>query len=128
MNFKTAGTRKEHFNSAHRLHNPMWFNEKNKDIFGKCNNPNYHGHNYDLEVTVVGYVDEVTGHLIDTKYFTNLIKDNVLEKFDLKNFIKPIDGVVEMEGIIDYKVPFRFLGRLSSPNFGKTKAYINFQL
>jgi len=91
MNFKTAVTRKEHFNSAHRLHNTKWSDEKNKDIFGKCNNPNYHGHNYDLEVTVIGYVDEETGYVIDTKYLSDLIKDNVLEKFDHKNLNLDVD-------------------------------------
>ena len=91
MNFKTAVTRKEHFNSAHRLHNPMWSDEKNIEIFGKCNNPNYHGHNYDLEVSVIGYVDEETGYVIDTKYLSDLIKDNVLEKFDHKNLNLDVD-------------------------------------
>ena len=91
MNFKTAVTRKEHFNAAHRLHNPKWSDEKNIDIFGKCNNPNYHGHNYDLDVTVIGYVDEETGYVIDTKYLSNLIKDNVLEKFDHKNLNLDVD-------------------------------------
>ncbi|WP_090122821.1 6-pyruvoyl trahydropterin synthase family protein [Lutibacter oricola] len=82
---KVAITRKEHFNSAHRLHNPKWSNEKNKEIFGKCNNVNYHGHNYDLEVKVIGYVDEETGYVIDTKYLSEIIKSKVLEKFDHKN-------------------------------------------
>ena len=91
MNFKTAVTRKEHFNASHRLHNPKWSDEKNIDIFGKCNNPNYHGHNYDLDVTVIGYVDEETGYVIDTKYLSNLIKDNVLEKFDHKNLNLDVD-------------------------------------
>jgi 6-pyruvoyltetrahydropterin/6-carboxytetrahydropterin synthase len=85
MNFKTAVTRKEHFNSAHRLHNPNWSQGKNIDIFGKCNNPNYHGHNYELEVTVIGFVDKETGYVIDTKYLSDLIEENVLEKFDHKN-------------------------------------------
>jgi 6-pyruvoyltetrahydropterin/6-carboxytetrahydropterin synthase len=85
MNFKAAVTRKEHFNSAHRLHNALWSDQKNKEIFGKCNNPNFHGHNYDLEVTVIGFVDEATGYVIDTKYLSDLIKKNVLDKFDHKN-------------------------------------------
>lgn len=85
MNFKVAVTRKEHFNSAHRLHNLMWSDEKNKNIFGKCNNPNFHGHNYELEVTVVGSIDKDTGYVIDTKYLSDLIQNHVLEKFDHKN-------------------------------------------
>lgn len=60
MNFKAAIVRREHFNSAHRLHNSMWFNEKNIAVFGKCNNPNYHGHNYELEVKVIGTVNKDT--------------------------------------------------------------------
>lgn len=82
MNFKTVVTRKEHFNSAHRLYNPMWPEENNKNIFGKCNNPNYHGHDYEIEVTVIGFINIETGYVIDTKYLSDLINKNVLEKFD----------------------------------------------
>jgi len=85
MNFKTAITRKEHFNSAHRLHNASWSDEKNIEIFGKCNNPNYHGHNYELEVTIIGFIEENTGYVMDTKYLSDLIKKYVLDKFDHKN-------------------------------------------
>ena len=82
---KIAVTRKEHFNAAHRLHNPNWSKEKNSSFYGKCNNPNYHGHNYNLEVTVIGEVDQESGYLIDMKTLSNLIKAEVLEKFDHKN-------------------------------------------
>jgi 6-pyruvoyltetrahydropterin/6-carboxytetrahydropterin synthase len=82
---KVAVFRKEHFNAAHRLNNPNWSAEKNSEIFGKCNNPNYHGHNYDLTVKVVGYPDEETGYVIDTKVLSNLIKEQVLNRFDHKN-------------------------------------------
>ena len=82
---KVAVYRKEHFNAAHRLHNPAWDEEKNDAVFGKCNNPNYHGHNYDLIVKVVGEVDPQTGYLIDLKMLSDLIKENVLERFDHKN-------------------------------------------
>lgn len=85
MNFKTAVTRREHFNAAHRLHNINWSDEQNKDVFGKCNNPNFHGHNYELEVKVIGFISEDTGYVIDTKMLSDLIKINVLEKFDHKN-------------------------------------------
>lgn len=85
MNFKTAITRKEHFNSAHRLHNASWSDEKNIAIFGKCNNPNYHGHNYELEVTIIGFIEEATGYVMDTKYLSDLIKKYILDKFDHKN-------------------------------------------
>ena len=85
MSNKIAVFRKEHFNAAHRLHNPAWNEEKNDEVFGKCNNPNYHGHNYNLIVKVVGEVDPQTGYLIDLKMLSDLIKQNVLEKFDHKN-------------------------------------------
>lgn len=82
---KTSVIRKEHFNSAHRLHNPNWSDEKNLSFYGKCNNPNFHGHNYDLEVTVTGTTDEESGYLIDMKKLSNLIKKEVLDCFDHKN-------------------------------------------
>lgn len=85
MNFRTAISRREHFNSAHRLHNSNWSDEKNLKVFGKCNNPNYHGHNYELEVKVIGTVNEDTGYVIDTKQLSDLIKGHVLDKFDHKN-------------------------------------------
>lgn len=77
--------RKEHFNAAHRLHNPLWDDSTNADIFGKCNNANYHGHNYELIVKLTGEVDAATGYVFDMKLLSDLIKDNVLERFDHKN-------------------------------------------
>ena len=77
--------RKEHFNAAHRLNNPNWSAEKNKEIFGKCNNPFYHGHNYELIVELSGKVDPETGYLFDMKVLSDLIKENVLDAFDHKN-------------------------------------------
>ena len=85
MGNKVAVYRKEHFNAAHRLHNPAWSEEKNFRVFGKCNNPNYHGHNYDLIVKIIGEVDQQTGYLIDLKMLSDLIKKNVFDKFDHKN-------------------------------------------
>lgn len=82
---KTAIIRCEHFNAAHRLHNSSWSDDKNREIFGKCNNPNYHGHNYDLEVKIIGYCDPETGYVIDTKILSDLIKEKVLNRFDHKN-------------------------------------------
>jgi 6-pyruvoyltetrahydropterin/6-carboxytetrahydropterin synthase len=78
-------TRKAHFNAAHRLNNPNWDNEKNREVFGLCNLPNYHGHNYDLEVTVTGEINPDTGFVIDLKYLKDLIRDNVEKRFDHKN-------------------------------------------
>ena len=82
---KITVVRAEHFNAAHRLHNDNWSDEKNKAFFGKCNNPNYHGHNYDLEVMVTGEIDTESGYLIDMKDLSDLIKKEVLEPFDHKN-------------------------------------------
>ena len=82
---KATVYRKEHFNAAHRLHNPNWTDEKNKQVFGKCNNPNYHGHNYDLIVKITGEIDEETGYVFDTKILSDLIKENIIEKFEHKN-------------------------------------------
>ena len=74
-----------HFNAAHRLHNPDWDIEKNKAVFGKCNNPSYHGHNYELIVKVYGEIDPVTGFVIDMKVLKDIINEFVLEKLDHKN-------------------------------------------
>ncbi len=77
--------RKEHFNAAHRLHNPEWTEEENSRVFGKCNNPNYHGHNYDLIVGLIGEVDAKTGYVFDLKILSDIIKAQVLDKFDHQN-------------------------------------------
>ena len=82
---KITVVRAEHFNAAHRLHNDNWSDEKNKAFFGKCNNPNYHGHNYDLEVMVTGEINPDSGYLMDMKVLSDLIKKEVLEPFDHKN-------------------------------------------
>jgi 6-pyruvoyltetrahydropterin/6-carboxytetrahydropterin synthase len=82
---KVAVFRKEHFNAAHRLHNPSWSEERNDAVFGLCNNPNYHGHNYDLVVKVVGEPDPATGYVIDLKILSDLVKEEVMDRFDHKN-------------------------------------------
>lgn len=82
---KISAFRRAHFNAAHRLHNPNWSDEKNKEIFGLCNNPLFHGHNYELEVKVTGEVDAETGYLIDLKYLSDLIKEEVELRLDHKN-------------------------------------------
>ena len=82
---KTAIIRKAHFNAAHRLHNPQWSEEKNREIFGKCNNPNFHGHNYVLEVKIIGEIDPETGYVMDIKELKEIINDEVTEKYDHKN-------------------------------------------
>ncbi len=77
--------RKEHFNAAHRLNNPKWDNEKNNAVFGLCNNPNFHGHNYDLVVKVTGKVDPETGYVVDMKILSDIIKAEILNRYDHKN-------------------------------------------
>ena len=88
---KIAIYRKEHFNAAHRLHNPQWSAEKNDAVFGKCNNPSYHGHNYDLEVKLTGPIDPETGYVYDMKLLKDVIKENVTKKFDHKNLNLDVD-------------------------------------
>lgn len=78
-------SRKAHFNAAHRLYNSHWSFEKNEDTFGKCNNPKFHGHNYDLIVSVTGEIDAETGYVMDMKVLKDLIKVHVEEAMDHKN-------------------------------------------
>jgi len=82
---KVTVHRKAHFNAAHRLFNPNWDAAKNKDVFGKCSNPNYHGHNYELIVAVTGEVDPETGFVMDMKILRKLISSKIEEKLDHKN-------------------------------------------
>ena len=82
---RVSVVRKEHFNAAHRLYNPNWSDEKNDLVFGKCNNPNFHGHNYNLFVKVTGEVDPDTGYVYDMKELSDTIKEHVLDRFDHKN-------------------------------------------
>ena len=77
--------RKAHFNAAHRLYRSEWSDEKNLAVFGKCSNPNFHGHNYDLTVSVTGEVDPLTGFVMDMKVLRNLIKTEIEDAFDHKN-------------------------------------------
>ncbi|MBS1735909.1 MAG: 6-carboxytetrahydropterin synthase [Bacteroidetes bacterium] len=84
-------TRIEHFNAAHKLFNPEWDKEKNEMIFGKCANENWHGHNYELQVTIKGEVNEGTGFLFDVKQLSLLIKEYVLEEIDHKNLNLEVD-------------------------------------
>ena len=78
-------TRKSHFNAAHRLNNPKWSEEKNEEFFGLCNNKNYHGHNYELDVTVSGEIDEESGYLVDMKELSDIIESEIESRFDHKN-------------------------------------------
>ncbi|MFT3950314.1 MAG: 6-carboxytetrahydropterin synthase [Agriterribacter sp.] len=85
MSNKVAVYRRERFNAAHRLSNPAWDDETNFKVFGKCSNPHYHGHNYELEVKVVGEPAPETGFVIDLKLLSDIIKEEVVERFDHKN-------------------------------------------
>ena len=84
-------TRRERFNSAHKLYNENWSDQKNKEVFGKCANANWHGHNYDLFVTVKGEINKETGFIIDLKWLSDLLKEKVVEVLDHKNLNLDVD-------------------------------------
>ncbi len=84
-------TRREHFNAAHKLYNPTWTAEKNQEIFGKCSNPNWHGHNYNLFVTVKGEVNPDTGYSVNLKELSTLIRIYITDKLDHKNLNMDVD-------------------------------------
>lgn len=107
---KVAVYRKEHFNAAHRLYNPSWDNAKNDEVFGKCNNPNFHGHNYELIIKLVGEPNPETGYVIDLKVLSDIIRQKVIEKFDHKNLnedceaFKNLNPTAENIAIVIYKI------------------------
>jgi 6-pyruvoyltetrahydropterin/6-carboxytetrahydropterin synthase len=84
-------TRVEHFNAAHKLYNPAWSREQNETAFGKCANENWHGHNYELYVTIKGEADPDTGFLFDVKKLSEIIKEHVIDKLDHKNLNMDVD-------------------------------------
>lgn len=84
-------TRKERFNAAHKLFRPEWSDEKNREVFGKCSNPNWHGHNYELFVTVKGDINPETGFVIDLKFLSHLIRERITEKLDHRNINLEVD-------------------------------------
>jgi len=110
MSNKVAVYRKEHFNAAHRLHNTKFSEEKNDAVFGKCNNPNFHGHNYELIVKIIGEPDAETGYVIDLKLLSDLIKEKVLKRFDHKNLnldveeFKTLNPTAENIAIVIYNI------------------------
>lgn len=110
MSNKVAVYRKEHFNAAHRLHNPAFSEEKNDAVFGKCNNPHFHGHNYELIVKIIGEPDAETGYVIDLKLLSDLIKEKVLKRFDHKNLnldveeFKALNPTAENIAIVIYNI------------------------
>jgi 6-pyruvoyltetrahydropterin/6-carboxytetrahydropterin synthase len=107
---KVKISRREHFNAAHRLYNQTWSEEKNEKVFGKCNNPNYHGHNYELVVSLIGEPEKETGYVYDMKVLSDIIKQNVLIKFDHKNlnldceYFKDLNPTAENIAIIIWNI------------------------
>jgi 6-pyruvoyltetrahydropterin/6-carboxytetrahydropterin synthase len=116
LNIKTANVtnkrvavfRKEHFNAAHRIFNPAWDDGKNAEVFGKCSNPNYHGHNYELIVKITGETDPETGYVMDMKVLSRITREEVLERFDHKNlnldtvYFKDLNPTAEHIAIVIY--------------------------
>lgn len=107
---KVAVYRKEHFNAAHRLHNDKFDEATNDKIFGKCNNPHFHGHNYELIVKITGIPDADTGYVIDLKLLSDIIKEKVLKRFDHKNLnldvpeFKNLNPTAENIAIVIYEI------------------------
>ena len=93
---QVAVFRKEHFNSAHRLFNRNWTEEKNEEVFGKCNNPNYHGHKYDLIVKLTGEIDPDTGYVMDMKILSKLIRQHIISRFDHRNLNEDTEEFKEL--------------------------------
>ena len=110
MSKKVAVIRKEQFNAAHRLYNPDWDDATNEKVFGKCALPNYHGHNYDLEVKVTGKPDKKTGYVMDLKVLSDLVKKEIHERFDHKNLnldtkeFKELNPTAENIVVVIYKL------------------------
>lgn len=110
MHNKVAVYRKERFNAAHRLHNPSWDEGTNQRVFGKCNNPHFHGHNYELVVKLTGHPNPETGYVMDLKILSDLVQQEVLEKFDHKNLnedtleFKNLNPTAENIAIVIYNI------------------------
>ena len=110
MKKRVAVYRHEHFNAAHRLYNSGWEDKQNQQVFGKCSNPNYHGHNYELIIKVVGEPDPRTGYVMDLKELSDLVNDKVIERFDHKNLnldteeFKELNPTAENIAIVIYEL------------------------
>jgi 6-pyruvoyltetrahydropterin/6-carboxytetrahydropterin synthase len=107
---KVKVSRKEHFNAAHRLFRADWSDAQNDKVFGKCNNPHYHGHNYELVVSVTGEPDPETGYVLDMKVLSDLIRADVLSKFDHKNlnldteYFKDLNPTAENIAVVIWRI------------------------
>lgn len=106
---KVSVYRKSHFNAAHRLHVQEWSDEKNKSVFGKCNMPNYHGHNYVMEVKLTGQIDPTTGYVMDLGILKNIINEEVVDRYDHRNLnldipeFKSLNPTVENIAVVIFK-------------------------
>ena len=114
-------TRKEHFNAAHRLYNKDWSDEKNFEVFGKCANKNWHGHNYQLHVTVKGNSDPDTGFIMDLSELSKIIKTHVIEKLDHNNLNLDVDFMLDIQPSTENLV-IAIWNQLE-PHLGKTKLH-----
>ena len=107
---KVSVYRKEHFNAAHRLNNPDWDDATNERVFGKCNNPHFHGHNYELVIKVTGIPDPATGYVMDMKVLSDMVQQNIIERFDHKNLnedtaeFKELNPSAENIAIVIYNI------------------------
>jgi 6-pyruvoyltetrahydropterin/6-carboxytetrahydropterin synthase len=110
MSTRVAVYRKENFNAAHRLNNPAWDKDTNEKVFGKCNNPHFHGHNYELVIKVTGEPDLATGYVMDMKVLSDIVQENVIERFDHKNLnedtveFKTLNPTAENIAIVIYNI------------------------
>jgi len=110
MSERVSVFRREHFNAAHRLYNAAWDDARNEKVFGKCALPNYHGHNYEMEVKITGEPDKETGYVVDLKSLSDLIRREVVEKFDHKNLnldtkeFREVNPTAENIVIVIYKL------------------------
>jgi len=110
MSKRVSVFRREHFNAAHRLFVPQWGDARNEEVFGKCSNPNYHGHNYELEIKVTGQTDPVTGYVMDLKVLSEMVREHVLEIFDHKNlnldteYFKDLNPTAENIVVVIYEI------------------------
>jgi 6-pyruvoyltetrahydropterin/6-carboxytetrahydropterin synthase len=110
MDKRISVYRKEHFNAAHRLYNPAWDDARNLEVFGKCSYPNYHGHNYEIVVKLTGVPDPETGFVMDLKVLGDLVKKEVIAKFDHKNlnldtpYFKNLNPTAENICLVIYEI------------------------
>lgn len=110
MSKRVAVYRKEHFNAAHRLHNPLWDEDTNDRVFGKCNYPHFHGHNYELVIKVTGEPDAATGYVMDMKLLSDIAQEHIIERFDHKNLnedtaeFKNLNPTAENIAVVIYNI------------------------